>query len=411
VLLVALVPPAGGEEDELDLALSRIADPALSIESRTEAVFRVARDSKDRDPARVLPALFRLVEEGPSPLRYAALDCLARFRWPGRWVEPAVAGWLDHLEGDVRFAAAEIYPLVGVTSPRAVDGLCKLLSDGHHRVRQRAAETLGEIGASSGAAIRSLVRALGDENDPVGRTAADALVGLGQEAVPAVVAALDDLNQDGCIRAIYVLGEIGPTARPWAKRIVACLDERSLDMHVEAEQALRRINAPWKLQYGVTKRRRRLEEIRELKLRLVRACRVLLGEAIRQLSLVPRVRPPGRPTDTFPPVLLTALTAVATHLAEPPVLEVLAAIQRAEADPEALRAVLRRIRETGDEVGPLVAALETGPPDVRKVAARALGRARDHRVLGPLHRALADEDEAVRLEARRALDRILLSPR
>ena len=132
-------------------------------------------------------------------IQLAAVEGLVRIG------QPAVASLLKALSapyGDVRRAATEA--LVKIGQP-AVALLLKVLTDPNSNIRRVAAEVLGNIGDQK--ATDLLLKALEDIDKGVGRAAAAALVKIGKPAVPRLV----ELSRDAVIgpQVTQILGQIG----------------------------------------------------------------------------------------------------------------------------------------------------------------------------------------------------------
>ncbi|MHB1037987.1 MAG: HEAT repeat domain-containing protein [Pirellulales bacterium] len=92
-------------------------------------------------------------------------------------------------------------------------------------IRETAADALARIGA---AAIPELVAALGDRDEDVRAEAARALARMGptaKAAVPALIAALGDEHETVRRNAARALGQIGPAAEPAIPALIKAMKE------------------------------------------------------------------------------------------------------------------------------------------------------------------------------------------
>ena len=143
---------------------------------------------------------------------------------------------LDHDDADVRCWA--IWALAQTGTRQAVQPLVDRLDDTDCDVRISAAMALGELRAAEAAA--ALVGQLESWSGLLSRCAADALEKIGQEAVPALVKALEHPKSQVRMWAARALGHIGSTAAVEALCQVYLYDESYLAQHY-AEEALRKM--------------------------------------------------------------------------------------------------------------------------------------------------------------------------
>ena len=143
---------------------------------------------------------------------------------------------LDHDDADVRCWA--IWALAQTGTRQAVQPLVDRLDDADCDVRISAAMALGELRAAEAAA--ALVGQLESWSGLLSRCAADALEKIGQEAVPALVKALEHPKSQVRMWAARALGHIGSTAAVEALCQVYLYDESYLAQHY-AEEALRKM--------------------------------------------------------------------------------------------------------------------------------------------------------------------------
>ncbi|MFH1829788.1 MAG: HEAT repeat domain-containing protein [Pseudomonadota bacterium] len=90
------------------------------------------------------------------------------------------------------------------------------------------------------------------DRDPDGGVhfnAADALVEIGSGAVPALIAALKDSNQEVRSCAAWALGKIGPAAKDAVPALIAALKDQDWEVRYSSAKALRKIG-PKATEYG-----------------------------------------------------------------------------------------------------------------------------------------------------------------
>ena len=139
---------------------------------------------------------------------------------------------------DARFRKQLVEALGAVGTP-AVPLLIQALGDWDEDVCRAAAEALGAIGDPQ--AVPALIQALGDGWDDVRRAAAEALVKIGTPAVPALIQALGHRYSAVRRAAARALGELGdPQAVP---ALTERLQDESGDVRKAAQAAIQQIQA------------------------------------------------------------------------------------------------------------------------------------------------------------------------
>ncbi|MFH1830342.1 MAG: HEAT repeat domain-containing protein [Pseudomonadota bacterium] len=111
-----------------------------------------------------------------------------------------------------------------------------VLEDPDLKVRSDAAYALSKIGPGAKAAIPALIVALKDQNENVRIDASIALGEIGPAAVPALIEMLKDPNWLVRSAAAFALGEIGPGAKAAFPALIATLKDKEVDRR--AVQAL-----------------------------------------------------------------------------------------------------------------------------------------------------------------------------
>ncbi|MBN2453282.1 MAG: HEAT repeat domain-containing protein, partial [Candidatus Omnitrophica bacterium] len=119
----------------------------------------------------------------------------------------------------------------------AVPELIKALGDKNDDVRKNAAEALGRIGQAAKDAVPALVKALGDKNDVVRKNAAETLGRIGPDAKDAVPELIQAVDDIGNAAA-EAIGKIGLPAVP---ALIQALKDKNYFIRDEAAEILGRI--------------------------------------------------------------------------------------------------------------------------------------------------------------------------
>jgi phycocyanobilin lyase beta subunit len=152
----------------------------------------------------------------------------------GAEILPSMKALLDSQEVDARWWV--IRTLAQMAEPPS-DWLVAALTDPADEVRQCAALALYHH--PEGNAIPGLIRLLADLEPVCAEVAADALIATGSEALPALLAILENGSHKARLEAVRALACIGdPRAIP---ALMAALEEDSLSMQFWAEEGLERL--------------------------------------------------------------------------------------------------------------------------------------------------------------------------
>jgi HEAT repeat protein len=126
---------------------------------------------------------------------------------------------LKNSDEGIRLSAALALGNIGSGPEVAVPYLIALLNE-NSGIRATAARALGKMGSAAKLAVPELITVMGEEgggfvDDRFARdSATGALIKIGQDAVPALITALSDVNHITHSRAAYALGGIGEEAVP-----------------------------------------------------------------------------------------------------------------------------------------------------------------------------------------------------
>jgi HEAT repeat protein len=190
-------------------AAARPAVPTLlellgDRDAEVRAAAAVAAWRIDRHP-RAIRVLAEMTRRQQGPDAYQAVVALGQVASETQHLVPVWVAALQHVDPDVRRAAARELGQVG---PAATAALREALSDDDQEVRRRAVEALGWMGP---AAVPTLIEALRNESTAARRAAARALGRLGRgakSAESALIEGLRDPDQQVRRAAARALGEI-----------------------------------------------------------------------------------------------------------------------------------------------------------------------------------------------------------
>ena len=154
-------------------------------------------------------ALVKSLKDADARVRHAAAESLRRTNEPDL-VIPALLETLNDADSDVRREAMLSLAIFGSQAKEAVPALSQALYDTNSSVRLDAALALRQIDPQ---VVTVLAAKLEDTNSVVRSLTAEALRHFGQQAsaaVPALLKALDDPDNDVRSKALVALREINP---------------------------------------------------------------------------------------------------------------------------------------------------------------------------------------------------------
>jgi HEAT repeat protein len=208
------------------------------------ALIHIAGASEERVGA--LANLLRLKDphEGTAAYEGAAAYAASELSKLGRKAKSAVPQLLEavkHPDAGVRASAAEALTQVGADPEKTVTVLTALLKDDRHRgVRGSAAVALGKMGPAAVSAVPLLRKAMRSEGGGWW-IAADAIGKIGgPDAVPALIEALENKDDDIRLVAIRQLGDLGGASSARALKKAQKDDSRELNRKA-ATEALKKI--------------------------------------------------------------------------------------------------------------------------------------------------------------------------
>ncbi len=330
------------------------------------------------------PARWRLTYR----LRKRAVDILTRLGSPA--VPPLIRALQDE-DGWVRREAAQA--LGEIKDARAVPPLIRALQDEDEGVREAAAEALGKIGDAQ--AVPTLIQALQDKNEEVRKAAAEALGKIGDaQAVPTLIRTLKLKNKSWGVRkaAAEALGKIGAPAVPF---LIRALQDEDEDVRRAAAQALGAIGDA----RAVPSLTQTLQDgdwsVRE-------AAAWALGEIKDAQAVPPLIRTLQDENEEVRKAAAWALGEIKDARAIPPLVQALQ-----DEDIFVRWAAAWALRMIGAPAVPfLIRTLQDEERRVHQAAAEALREIKDDRAVPPLIRALQDDRWWVRQAAAEALGMI-----
>jgi hypothetical protein len=194
---------------------------------------RIAAKLKQPDPARA------------AQLRYRAALILYYMGQEARGAVRGLMGALDDPDPEVRrVSASALGNLAG--DPQASKALHSALADTSAGVRRAALQSFSRL-ESTPAVVRQAAELLADPEAGVRSDAAQLLKDIGAEAkpaIPALVKALDDANDDVLCFAAQALGRIGPEAHAAVPKLQQAWEQNRPYTRTTLQWALRQIDTP-----------------------------------------------------------------------------------------------------------------------------------------------------------------------
>jgi HEAT repeat protein len=181
--------------------------------------------------------------DDPDPfVRKVAAEALGKIKDARPEVLTAMVAKLSTDERDLVIGPLSRFGAAAEPATRALIAIVKNDSLGD-RTRWEAIQTLGEIGPGARDAIPALIDALKDRDDDVREHAAESLGDIGAiEAVPQLTMALADESPEVRRDAVRSLGQLGPAAKPALAAIEKLLGDKNENVRGAAKSALRRID-------------------------------------------------------------------------------------------------------------------------------------------------------------------------
>jgi HEAT repeat protein len=234
-LALAEIGPAA--KDAVPSLAALMTSPTPEI--RMQALMALSEIGPDAQSA--LPAISKALESDTfGGVRYAAAFAIGKI---GVRDTNSVATLKVAMNGKDKFlrmvsawALAKISPNDSDTAAQAVELLVEGMQSDDAHSRRMAARALGELKASPEIVIPALVKALKDSDQTVVGNAIDALTSLGPQVAPRAAAALQ--NKDLRTYAVRVLARLGGDAKEAVPALIAVLQDPDPEFVREAQFAL-----------------------------------------------------------------------------------------------------------------------------------------------------------------------------
>ena len=147
-------------------------------------------------------------------------------------------------ESDVRAAALYALSRVATSAADALPAMRRILrEDTEAKLRRLAVVRMAQYRADAAEAVPDLVAALEDKAPTVRAAAADTLAAVGPAAGPSLVERFAHKDREVRMLAIYAVGRMGPAAKDLAPKIEPLLKDDDKGVRSIAELTLRRIGA------------------------------------------------------------------------------------------------------------------------------------------------------------------------
>ena len=375
-LVAALSDHKGSVRGAAAEALASIGEPAakpliLAFPHTDQVPRQAAREVLLKMGSAAETALMEALGQEDCENRAELVSLLAQVgstAWAGALVDQ-----LAQTDTDARDQAAAALLDMGERAVPALVEACEVVEG---TVRAKVIQVLGEVGDAR--AVNVLVRALADE--AVSDDAARGLTRIGKEAVPALVEACELVEGPVRAKVIQVLGKAGdPRAVDVLTRALADADEAVREDAAEGLMNMGDVGFPVLVKVlQVARGQARTKAVRLLG---------KTGDERAAVALVPLVLDADRTVARTAESALRRITGARGHVA----------------------VALAKVG-TG-AVPPLIAALSSSLPEIRRAAIEALIKIGDPRALPAMKEALADPDMDVRRAAAEALARGHLAPR
>jgi HEAT repeat protein len=190
-----------------------------------------------------VPILTRAMSSGFTSVRYNAAYALGAIGPAAKDAEPALLTELTSVTPYIRATSAEALWRID-KHPTAIPALLEQLRDPQCTDRGEAAEALGRLGPDAAAAVPALLDALKDSQHLVGVRAAESLwyIAKHEQAIPALVARVDDPDATTRAHTASRLGRIGSAAKAAVPALVRALRDTGPWVAPSAAEALKQID-------------------------------------------------------------------------------------------------------------------------------------------------------------------------
>jgi HEAT repeat protein/Tfp pilus assembly protein PilF len=223
--LAQLTEAAGDRAKALSLYRALRAEPTAFDKQIKEGIERTK--GQTRPTISETSALVDQAKSGDAATRAKLIRSFAREDMNVAEVLPAMVGWVQDSESEVRVAACETLVQFGRV---AVSNVVPLLANREGRDVINAAGILGQIHLEPNLAVPALGRALDHPDSEVRGKVVEALANFGPDAKPAVPALVEALTRtvqtDLQKEIAHTLGEIGPAAKEAVPQLINLVRSR-----------------------------------------------------------------------------------------------------------------------------------------------------------------------------------------
>src|SRR5262249_28182326 len=233
-----LIPEARADEPKRSIA-TLIAELKKGEKEQLSAIAELeALGEKAADAA---PALVEVFHSKSEDVRLGAALALGKIGKAA--VEPLTKGYKAG-DPDIRLYVIWSFSFIGPSAKEARPIVVKALADKSDAVRRKAAYALGRIDPEPEKVVPALIAALDDSDNDVGQAAASTLPKMGKAAVPALMDAMKSDKVKLRNTAIIVLGQIGGEAEKAIPQLKAFLLNPDKGAAEHAADALAGIGTP-----------------------------------------------------------------------------------------------------------------------------------------------------------------------
>jgi len=251
--------PHGAEQEgaSVDLALNRIANPALIRLQRMRVNLRMAQMAMavSANPAYLvgpgrageedLPALLSGLKSPDASIRAESADDLGSLGSKAQAAGDELTARLEDSSDAVKLSAASALLRIRGEHPRATAVLLAGLQHTDAGTRRAAARAVGFAGSAAAPCVAKLTALLADP-DPTTRCAAlQAIAGVGSAAAQAVAPVTKLLDDPATsVEAADALGRLGAAARPVPPALTKMLESPAYAQRWAAVRAMSQIGGP-----------------------------------------------------------------------------------------------------------------------------------------------------------------------
>jgi len=226
-----------------------LASPAVAADPTREAAQKLAGSNAkaavaaadqlaDLGPraAAAVPQLITALRHPDAEVRWHASRALEAIGPAAATAAPALVKALKDKDPQVRAHAAHALGYIGDKADVTITALAAGLTDSDPQVRRASVGAIGRLSPGPKVTIPLMVKVLEDARPEVVLPALQTLAEGGADAVPGLIEALH--HKQGRYWASVVLAEIGPPAKAAVPELIKLLDDKELEVRMQAILAL-----------------------------------------------------------------------------------------------------------------------------------------------------------------------------